>query len=570
MNDLDTSTVEPARSVHHLNRIVDLVRALHSIGRSIASLVEMVHPVKIHTAESPRPARTPRGQTTERPALTAGAARLLDAADEIAAGLDNQARHVPPAFTASMAQAAPDELPPHRTPGDPMTTRALRVTVSLMLTMMLVLAASASPSLGAKADKKKTPKKDPEPAPAAVIEVLKGDKYRMANSKMADRVVRIEDGKSDQVTNEGDAVPGAPAYSDLEAVYVAATKMQRKLLTKMAKDYPAGTAGSFYGADADWDTGQPAIFVAAQLTAKRPADATGQQIEVGVDGDAASLIQVGTSNDPYAGLERFSLSGIFNNGSWTSGSTDVSGREPGAAIELYNTTSGNFGFYDPKRATFYVMVPRAKDAQSITVRLRTSTPDGEVIDQLELPAGGAFIDLTDADGGFSAGAGLGPLTCRALETFSGSSTDSAPVDPDATLIRYTAGVTSAEAATADELLAPAIAAVGTLPMLVTEVGTDAEPLEVEAQLALAPGIDALTLTMEVPAGRWSFTPAEDAQIKLPNGQSLIDHRSLTGSAGVLTGPGLDGVVAGDPTCTAPPAATVEPSSEASPEPTDEA
>lgn len=456
-----------------------------------------------------------------------------------------------------------------------MTTQALRATASLLLTMMLVLAATASPALGAKADKKKD-KKDPDPAPSAVIEVLKGNKFRMANTSMAKQVVRIEDGSGDQLDTAGQPAVGAPAHSDMAMVHVASVKVPSKLLSKMAKDFPAGTAGSFYGSDADWDPADPAIFVAATLAEKRPGDALGQQLEVGIDGDGATPVQVASAGDPLAGVERFSLSGIFNNGSWTSGTTDVSGRPPGGDIEWYNAASGNFGFYDARRSTFYVILPRARDAQSVSVTLRTSTDAGEVIDRLELPDGGTFVDLASPSGGFRAKAALEPLSCRALETFSGSSTDPAPVDPEATLIRYTAGMRSDEADLAAEVLAPAIAAAGPVSLLLTEVGFQqeeteaAEPLEVEGELAVVPGGTAITLTMEVPAGRWSFSSPEDAPLDLPNGQPLFDHASLTGSAGVLTGPGLDGVVAGDPACSPRPGDPPSVAASGSPEPSAQA
>jgi hypothetical protein len=443
-----------------------------------------------------------------------------------------------------------------------MTTKILRVTTTLLIAASLVLTAAAGPTLAAKADKKKKAKN--EPAPSAVIAVLKGDKFRMASSKMADRVVRIEDAAGDQVTSAGQPAIGAPPHSDLAAVHVAATDVPAKLLSKMSKDFPTGTAGSFYGNDAAWDRGDAAIFVAATLADKRPADAPGQQLEVRLDGDGASPLQVASAGDPLAGVERFSLSGIFNNGSWTSGTTDVSGRLPGGDIEWYNASSGNFGYYDAKRATYYMILPRPRDVSSVSVALRTSTEAGEVIDDLLLPDGGAFIDLDDPSGGFSAGAGLEPLSCRALETFSSDSTDPAPADPDGTLIRYTVGLSTADTEAAARVLAPALDALGTVPLLVTEFGADeeAEALQVEGELAAA-GSNAVTLTLEVPAGRWSFSPAEEAQLELPNGEALIDHTSLTGSAGVLTGPGLDGVVAGDPACT-PPEPTSEASAEASP------
>ncbi len=451
-----------------------------------------------------------------------------------------------------------------------MTTQLMRVTTSLLIAASLVLTAAAGPALAAKADKKK--KDRDEPQPSAVIEVLNGDTFRMANSKMAKSVVRIEDGVGDQVTSVGESVMGAPGHSDVVAVYVAPIKVTSKLLGKMAKDFPRGTVGSFYGNDAGWGRADPAVFIAATLAEKRPADAPGQQLEVRLDGDAASPMQVATAGDPLGGVERFSLSGIFNNGSWTSGTTDVSGREPGGGIEWYNADSGNFGYYDAKRATYYVIVPRPKDVRSVSVALRTSTDGGEIIDDLVLPDGGTFIDLEGPSGSFSAKAGLGPLSCRALETFSSESSDPTPSDPDATLIRYTTGVASADVEAAAELMAPAIEAVGTVPLLVTEVGSseEAEPLEVDGELAAAPGGNAVTLTFEVPAGQWTFTPAEGAQVVLPDGEALIDHGSLTGSAGVLTGPGLDGVVAGDPTCTStepvvPPDASAAPTAEASSE-----
>ncbi len=430
-----------------------------------------------------------------------------------------------------------------------MTTPALRVTTSLLLTAALVLMAATSPALAAKANKKK--KDTGEPAPSAVIEVLKGDKARMANSKLAERVVRIDDHVDDQFTNAGDRAVGAPGYSDLESVYVASTQVPGKLLAKMAKDFPAGTVGSFYGSDADWAAGKPAIFVAAKLADKRPAGAPGQQLEIGVDGNGATPVQAG-SEDPLLGLERFSLSGLFNNGAWTSGTTDVRGREPGGEIEWYNATSGNFGFYDPKRATYYVIMPRPKDAGSVSVALRTSTDAGEVVDRLELPDGGSFVDLQDPSGGFKAASGLDPLSCRALETFSDAITDPAPTEPGATLIRYTVGAATSDAAAATKLLGPALDAVGTIPMVVTEVGADpaeTEPLRVDGQLTAAAGGTAVSLTLEVPPGQWSFAPAEGAQVTLADGQPLIDHLSLTGTGGVLTGPGLDGIVAGDPACT---------------------
>jgi len=56
------------------------------------------------------------------------------------------------------------------------------------------------------------------------------------------------------------------------------------------------------------------------------------------------------------------------------------------------------------------------------------------------------------------------------------------------------------------------------------------------------------LTFEAPAGLWRFGLADELELKTPAGERIFDHTSLTGTAGILTGPGLDGFVAGDATC----------------------
>lgn len=425
-----------------------------------------------------------------------------------------------------------------------MTTRAMRATASL-LGAALLMGVVATPVLAAKKDKGDKKAKEP----AAVIETLKGKKYRMANSKMADSVTRIADGMADQVTNAGEPAVDAPEHTDLVAVYVAPIEMPRKLLGKMASDFPEGVSGAFYGADADWENRDRAVFVAAEMAQKRPQGAGGQQVEVGLDGSGAQPVQVETLGDGLAGIERFSLSGIFNNGAWATGSTDVSARGPGDAVQYYNTTSRVFGFYDPKAATYYLVMPRSKAVESVTVAVRSSTDAGEVVDRMDLPGGGILIDLEDPGAGFRKKAGVDALSCRALETFSADSGEVTLADPRATLIRYTVGMdASADAEVSAALLANAADAEGPIPMELTPAGPEEEPLAIQGELSLVPAGNALTLSMEVPAGQWRFVPAEGAQLKTPSGERLIDHASLTGSAGVLTGPGLDGVVAGDPTC----------------------
>ena len=428
-----------------------------------------------------------------------------------------------------------------------MMTRALRASATLLAVVALVMAATSTPALAAKKDKKD---KKAEVS-TALVESLKGKQFRMADTKMAPTVTRIADAAGDQRTSSGLAAPDAPTHSDLVNVYVASTEMPRKLLDKMDKDFPRGTAGSWHGADAAWTDDSAVVFVAATMARKRPDGAGGQQLEVGLDGDAAFPVQVNSAGDSLAGMERFSLSGIFNNGVWSSGTTDISGREPGGEIDWYNTVSGVFGFYDPKRATYYAVIPRTADAQSVSVAVRTSTEAGAVVDRLQAPGGGTFIDLRKPAAGLSKKSGLSPLTCRALETFSAETADDQLVDPSATLIRYTAGMDAlATAEEVDQIMAPAFEAVGAIPLLVSAVGSDEAPLQVDGELARADGgtLNAVRLTLEVPAGQWSFAPAEGAQVTLPNGEALLDHRSLTGASGVLTGEGLDGVVAGDPSC----------------------
>jgi hypothetical protein len=68
---------------------------------------------------------------------------------------------------------------------------------------------------------------------------------------------------------------------------------------------------------------------------------------------------------------------------------------------------------------------------------------------------------------------------------------------------------------------------------------------VEAELAVSAQQDTVSLTFEVPAGQWSFALAGGTKLETPTGEPIIDHASLTGGAGLSTGPGLDGLVAGD-------------------------
>src|SRR3970282_1662528 len=112
-------------------------------------------------------------------------------------------------------------------------------------------------------------------------------------------------------------------------------------------------------------------------------------------------------------------------------------------------------------------------------------------------------------------------------------------DPTATLIRYSAGAGAALPMTeAQALLAALDAYAESVPVTLERLDAEGGSVSVDAQLARAPALNAFTLTMEVPAGRWTFEAADGTELLTPAGEALIDPTSLTGRAGVLTGGGL--------------------------------
>jgi hypothetical protein len=287
--------------------------------------------------------------------------------------------------------------------------------------------------------------------------------------------------------------------------------------------------------------------VAVELADGRPSDAI-QQVEVGLDGDASGPFEAGSAADTRAGVERFSLSGTFRDGSESSGTTDVSDRRSGEAIDFYNAESGVFGFYDARQRTYYLVMPLPSDAGSVAVTLRTMSDDGEVLDRLELPDGGHLVDLDDPSAGYDGQEDSGRLGCRSLETYSAAETGTLD-EPDGTLVRYAAGAAPLRSADEPRALLAALAAYDqTIPVTLRSVDGDDEPLTVDARLARAPALGAFTLTMEVPAGRWTFEAAGDAELRTPAGEALVEARSLVGQGGLLTGDGQHGFVSGDPAC----------------------
>ena len=445
------------------------------------------------------------------------------------------------------------------------TFRLARTTMVALLAAVLLVASSGGATLAGKGDKgDKGDKEATTATPPAVLESVDGGRFKMAQTKVAERLTRIADAAGDQVLADGSPATEAEAWSDISSVHLAPIKVPAKLIARMFEDFPRGAQGAFYGADADWSRSDRAVFVAVELADRRPSGPLVQQVEVGLDGIAAGPVQVGAASDTRAGLERFSLSGTFRDGSESSGTTDVSGRRPGEPIEYYNAESGVFGFYDSKTRSYLMIMPLTGDAQSVSVALRTVTPQGEVIDQLELPGGGHLVPLADPAGGWDRAQGAPPLACRSLETFSAASGQPGLEGVDATRIRYAAGADVALDETEAAALLAALDDIGdTVPLTLQPAGGDGtaagdgeatgdgpprEPITVDATVERAPALHAFTLTMDVPPGQWTFAPADGVTLLTPAGEALVDPRSLVGRGGLGTGDGLDGFVAGDPGC----------------------
>ena len=318
------------------------------------------------------------------------------------------------------------------------------------------------------------------------IRTIKGKAFQMAGTRVASTLTRFIDPADDQQRLDGAPAPGAPAWSDLTAVTMSTGKVPPKLLTQMRTDYPPGASGVFYGTGEIPVRKDKFVFLGIQMAGKMPAGSLGQQVEIGFTGNAASPVQAGTELTTWAGTQTFTLAGRFQDGQYYAAATDVSGRDPGlelGADEYYGTPSGAFGFYLPGRSTWYVVLPRAGDTAAITVSVRSTTPAGNVVDRLDLPGGGHFIDLRDPTGGYKPKSNGALISCRALETFSAES-GVVTGDPGMNLVRYTAGVQNAQRAGA--VLGSAIAATGSVPVVVSEVGVDAEQMDVEGELTASP------------------------------------------------------------------------------------
>jgi hypothetical protein len=434
------------------------------------------------------------------------------------------------------------------------TLRSLPALVGIVLGTALLTTAVGGPVMAAKGDRRNQRQRSAEESgPAAAVSTVKGDRYRIGKAKIAGKLTRIGDDEGDQRRTDGSAAPDAPGWTDIEAVSTAPFRFNLKMQRSVQNAFPRGSRDTFYGPDAHWSIGDTGRFVTVELAAKRPDDVASQLVEVGFDGSSAGPVQVGSGTDTRAGVESFTLAGRFTDGSEAAGTTDVRGRAPGDPISFYNARSGVFGVYDRGRGAYYLLVPQPRDARAIAVSVRSTTEQGEIIDRLDLPDGSHLVPLADPGLGFKASDAAMPLGCRAISTATAAPA-SDPAAPDGqapTMIRYTAGVTidpeTGEPADASAMLA-ALDGHDTVPIRVQRLDADAEPLDVEGRIALSPALGSFTLTLDVPPGTWSFAPTEEDALRTPAGEALIDHRTLTGRAGVRTGEGLVGFVSGDPDC----------------------
>ena len=188
------------------------------------------------------------------------------------------------------------------------TLRHLSAAAVLALGAILVATSLAGPALGAKGGRKNQRERRAEPAtPTAVIATVKGDRHRLARAKVARQLTRIRDGTDDQLTQAGEPSTGAPAWTDLLAVYVAPFRYSEKLHRTVLNSFPRGSAGTFQGPDADWSVGDRGLFVIVELAEPRPGDLISQLVEVGEDGADAGPVQVGSATDTRAGVEVFTL-----------------------------------------------------------------------------------------------------------------------------------------------------------------------------------------------------------------------------------------------------------------------
>ena len=419
-----------------------------------------------------------------------------------------------------------------------MTRRPIRVLLGLVLLGAVMPMGTALPGIAAEAET------DVGEVPAITkLDRVKGDKLKLAKAKVTKNWVRFKDPSGDQVRRDGSPAPGAEPWTDLTTVSVARFGAVVKMLRVLGEDYPPGTAGA-YGNAADWKAGQDAFYIVAKTAAKLPRDIDGGvQLIVTFDGEEAVPLRPGGLLGPYDGAQSFSLSGPFEGGAWASGTTDLAGWQRTEPVPFYNEPARDMGYYDRKAGTFMHVARVPKGATSATVTLRAKTADGEIFDELRLPSGGRFLGLDSTAWGLNVKKGGIPLACRSVEVIAAGAEGVEDIAVGSYAIRYAVGWQQ------DETLAEQVTTLGdTTQVALTDVGSGEEPTLVDAAVAYDPSASAAIFTVPVPEGQWLFTSPDDPPLKTVGGQSLIDMRPLTGSAGLLTGPEFVGFVAGDQSC----------------------
>ena len=282
--------------------------------------------------------------------------------------------------------------------GDTETMSSGAITVSLVsLALGVALLATAVAVLrwaakGDRKDQRRAAGREPD-VPAAAIGTVKGDRYRVGKAKVAGNLTRIRDAAGDQLTVDGATGRRRTGMDGHLCRLDGAVPLLEEDAAQRPECLPARVQGCVLWPRRRLVGGRHWPLHHVELAEARPDDVISQLVEVGFDGATAGPVQVGSATDTRAGVEVFTLGGRFSDGSEVAGATDVSGRAPGDPIDFYNARSGVFGVYDRSKKIYNILLPVPRDARSVTVSLRSTTDQGDIIDRLELPGGGHLVPL---------------------------------------------------------------------------------------------------------------------------------------------------------------------------------
>ncbi len=257
----------------------------------------------------------------------------------------------------------------------------------LLLTAILSALVTA-PALAAKKDKPEEPAGPPPP-----IESIKGDEYRMAKRKMADRVTRLADAGGDPALRRRHPRGRAPPWSDISAVYVAPSRMPSKLRTKMAIDFPPGVARAFYGDEADWKTDDRLL-----RGCQDGREAAGGRRRAAGGGRPRRQrgrppCRSGRSSTPASGSSASSSAASSATVRTRPAPPTSVTAQPGASHRVLQHRLGCLRFLRSPSARPGTCSCPVRDTD-LPSRQRAQQHRGRpVIDRLELPGGGHFIDL---------------------------------------------------------------------------------------------------------------------------------------------------------------------------------